>query len=267
MATKVKTKPAVRPRPTGMLPHEEVVPFDPGFKFPGANAAITFDAESFQQWVYSVLPLAKELPKSGDIGGGLPVGEFTFYIKRLPLWEYTNTALWLFTTPRMDWRRTQLAIYRRTTKAHVRFSDTVYVPILGTVKEVWMSLTPNEILTQRGQLRRAKGKTAMAGLGLGWAARQVLQKKSVTHLTIFERDQAVIDTFGASLIQDFPDRVTITQGDAYEQDWHQFDVSLWDIWASYGGADCDSRFKKIRDSLRAADKVCYGWGDNIYGDR
>ena len=100
----------------------------------------------------------------------------------------------------------------------------------------------------------------MAGLGLGWAARRVLERKKVDHLTVVERDLDVIKTFGNPLKEEFGDKLTLVCGDAYEQDWMPYDVSLWDIWADYGGVAWDRKFEKIRKDLELAGKACVYWG-------
>ena len=104
------------------------------------------------------------------------------------------------------------------------------------------------------------------GLGLGWSARRILERKKVKHLTIIEKNQHVLSCFGRSLQQDFGDRVTLTQDDAYDVDWQPFDVAIWDIWAAYGQAQDDRHFQQIKTAMQQAGKVCEGWVQNIYND-
>jgi len=253
--------------PSKIYPHEKPVPFVENFKWPGANNTITFTADSFSRWVLESLPLIKGMKpmhytKVRD--KGMRVGDkFYFYLRSLPLFQMISP--FAFCTPRPT--RSRLAVYRRTISAFAAFDDVVNIPVLcDNLLHPWMSLTPNEIFTQRGQIRRAKGKTAMAGLGLGWAARKVLERKQVKSLTIYERDSAVIETFGASLVADFGDRVTIEQADAYLVDWQQYDVALWDIWKDYGDACDDRKFWGIKRAMESNGKVCEGWGQTVHSD-
>ena len=251
-----------------MEQHERPIGFNPGFKFPGGNRSITFDAASFTAWVEDALPAVKTMTPCEHRQAterGIKVGNYYFYLRPLPMYEMR--ANWMFST-KLHKRRCGLPIYRRMTKAYVYFSDVVNIPVLCNAKlEPWMSLTPNEVLTQRNTIRRAKGNVGMAGLGMGWAAKQMLQKKTVKHLTIYERDQAVIDVFGKPLQEQYTDRVTLLCGDAYEADWGQHDIALWDIWPGYGDADFDPEFKAIKKKLEAVGTPCIGWGDNVYDKR
>lgn len=163
-----------------------------------------------------------------------------------------------------EWHRSFLTTPLSPTR-HIRiaFDGPVTIPILAkpgqTMLNPWMSLTPMEILTQRAQLRRAKGRVAIAGMGMGWLARRVLERKSVECLTVVEKDEAVLRHFGLTLQQQFGNRIVLVHGDAYEHDWSNYDVSLWDIWEKIGDAAWDSKFLKLRNQLRIAGRVCEGW--------
>lgn len=271
-----KTKKKVKPKLIQKMDDwEKPVPFDEGFKFPGGGVRITFEAKSFMNWIHECLPVTVGMPSIDYTQvkeRGIAIGDnFHFYMRELPMVgmdvpDFGGYGMFSFLlTPRPT--RSSLKIYRRTTAAYVAFSECVSIPVLCDKDlQPWMSLTPNEILTQRGQLRRAKGHTAIAGLGLGWMARKILQRKSVTKLTVIEKDQSVIDFFGKPLKDDFGDRIELVNADAYVVNWQTFDVSLWDIWEGYGNAQSDSKFQTIKRDLIKADKVCFGWGDNIYRD-
>lgn len=277
-ATKQK-KPKVEKLVQKIGDHEQPVPFEESFKFPGAGKLITFTGDSYDDWVRQMLPGVDQVPSVETLSSaevrsvGIAVGsEYLFYRRPLDLMRMVSPwggfgFLMPIGTPRPA--RCLLEIYQRTTEAYVGFDRRIYIPVLCDQDlKPWMSLTPNEILTLRGQIRRASGHTVVAGLGLGWSARKMLQRKQVTKLTVVERDQAVIDYFGGPLEEEFGDRVEFVGASAYDFDWlaEDIDVGLWDIWDQYGYADSDSTFRRIRDSMRKAGKVCMGWGDNIYKD-
>jgi len=230
-----------------------VEPFRESFKWPGHNKLILFDSDSYNEWIESVLPWAADIPVLTQWEArtqGIPVGDKYMCYRR--------------TLHKMQ----QLKLFRGRSTGYCGFDDDVEIPILAETRWAapWMSLTPNEILTQRGQIRRAKKNTGMAGLGLGWAARKVLEREQVDHLTIVERDAAVIEAFGTSLKDEFGDRLTIIEGDAYCYDWSQHDVALWDIWEGWGEASDDRQFWTIKRSLESDGKTCIGWGQTVHSD-
>jgi len=252
---------------TGMLSHEVPVPFDPNFKFPGGGRSITFFATSFMHWVTDTMPICSTMTPCDykEVKtGGIPVGEWAFYLKRIPMWV-TQTSWFFF---RMSTQRVRgaLDLYRGKSVAQVMFSAPVDIPVLCDSKgEPWMSLTPNEILTQRGQIRRTRGNVGVAGLGLGWATENILQRKQVKHCTVYERSADIIRVFGEQLLERFPDKLTIVNTDAYAVDWLQHDVAVWDIWKEFGDARWDRKFEQVKQDMSAAGKVCIGWGDTDHG--
>lgn len=250
-----------------MLATEQAVPFTESFKYPGARQTITFTASSYTQWVHSIFPQLQGCePISHEQAHELAhnVGRFWFFYRIMPMEEWRQA--FLFSKPRLV--RSSLQIYKRTTAAYCNFDAPVGIPILcernrdPNLMQPWMSLTPNEVLTQRGQVRRARGKVAMAGLGLGWAARRVLERSAVEHLTVVDIDEAVLKYFGEPLQAEFPGKLTLVQGNAYTAiDWQAYDVALWDIWPGYGDAGWDNHYQAIKQSLTHQGKVCVAWGD------
>ena len=264
--------------PVGIEQGEKVELFNEKFKWPGTNRMITFDGLDFQKWIYNALPMCRDikpLEESKARARGYRVGEFVFYMRPLSMWRWASRWEGMGIPFGLDMgekipKRHALEIYKNRQAAYCAFDAEINIPILakpdkyeGMRLQPWMSLTPNEIFGQRGQIRRAKKDTAMAGLGLGWAARKVLERKQVDHLTVYEKSQDIIDTFGESLVCDYPDKVTLVCADAYEVDWHQHDVSLWDIWPCWGDAAWDNEFAKIRSVLEQDGRVCVGWGQGV----
>jgi len=260
--------------PKGMADHETPVPFTENFKWTDAPnyGWMTFDTDSYYAWVKDAMPWVTEVPScqiSDAKEKGIKIGNCVLYRRPLPMWHITSPwggFVAAFSTSRVV-RRCTLPIYRGETKRHIAFSrKTSIVTLANPVGKPWMSLSPNEILTQRGQVRRAKGDVAMAGMGLGWAARRVLQRPKVKHLTVYEKNEDIATFFGEKLQEEFGDRFNYVVGDAYEADWMQHDVGLWDIWPGWGGAGWDRKYIAIREEMRAAGKVCVGWGEGVHRD-
>ena len=223
----------------------------------GWREGITFDAASYTRWMENALPIIKSMKPITShqaMKRGKRVGNKIFYLRPLPMIE--------------DGERRGLAIYDNRSGLLLRnqitvyFSDVVNIPILADSEfDPWMSLTPNEVYTLRDSFNQANGNVAMAGLGLGWAARKVLQRRQVEKLTIFDIDPHVIRFFGKSLLKDFGSRVEIINESAYEVDWSQYDVALWDIWQGFGEAQDDEQFLALKRQAQSKGKVFLGWGE------
>jgi len=269
-ATKKKKSTKKESLPTKIRDWEKPIPFTETFKWDDLSSynLTTFTANSYTEWMGETLPIINSM----GIGNkkGTKVGDWLFYLKPLPLFYWGSPfASFGFGFGGMGAKqhamRSTLAVYRGETPRNVCFDAVVNIPVLADkYLHPWMSLTPNEIFTLRGSIRRAKKDTAIAGLGMGWVARKVLERKQVKHLTIYERSQDLIDFFGNPLVEDFGDRVSLVCCDAYDAPWMNHDVALWDIWQGFGEAGWDRKYRKIRDEMRDADKVCIGWGEGVH---
>ena len=258
MATKTKEK--LAPLPKTIRKFENPIPFTENFKWQDLDA--TFTVKSFTDWTKKSLPIIKNLkPMTVETAEkkGVKIGDDkVFYLRKLPIWHYYAPYGFMKSRP----TRTCLGVWRGETQRQVSFDGVVSIPVLANSDmEPWMSLTPNEVFTLRGQIRRAKKDVAVAGLGLGWVSRKILERKQVDRLTIYEKDKHLIEYFGQSLIDDFGDRVSLVHADAYEVDWFQHDVALWDIWKGLGNAAWDKKYKAIRSEMISEGKTCIGWGE------
>lgn len=268
--TTTKERPAA---PVGLRPYEKnVLPWSESFVVPSSvrhNDTVTIEAVSFQDWADKLFPELAILPATESNAIDVPtivVGDYRLYRRVFPMYHWSPGGFsGFFGLPsRFEWHRSFLTTPLSPTR-HIRitFDAPVTIPILAkpgqTMLNPWMSLTPMEILTQRAQLRRAKGRVAIAGMGMGWLARRVLERKNVECLTVVEKDEAVLRYFGLTLQQQFGNRIVLVHGDAYEHNWSNYDVSLWDIWEKIGDAAWDSKFLKLRNQLRIAGHVCEGW--------
>lgn len=276
MTTMTKKK---KELPTTIGKCETVVDFTEAFKCPDRNTSITFDGDTYQNWVYETLPLSMQVePMDAHTARteGVKIGDYTFYMRPFPMWRWGSRweGLGMFgmfggildTSEKIP-RRMWLDLYRSGRKhSQCGFDREVYIPIMAKKCSVqgslepWMSLTPMEVMTQRSQVKRGRGNVGMAGLGLGWSARRVLERKQVKQLTIVEKDPAVIEAFGASLEEEFGSRVQFVCGDAYDHNWLDYDVSMWDIWEEYAGPAWDRKFATIKHKIEAAGKACVYWG-------
>ena len=134
---------------------------------------------------------------------------------------------------------------------YVFFRRSVFFPVLTTNIDLWMSLTPFEIHSQRAGVRKARGNVLVGGLGIGWFARQVLKRKEVSRVTVVEHEQALIDFFGPPLLREFGDRLSIIHGDAFDRTTakpSRYDSVLFDIWAGFGASKGDSRWSAIAET-------------------
>lgn len=243
--------------PTKIFDYEKPIEFTEDFKWPSTNS-VTFIADSYNKWIRRVLPQFADL-KSGLNNHIQICPEFKFCLRPLPTWHLD--APYAFMKPRPT--RSGLAIYKGITEKEARFDDIVNIPILYTNTSTWMSLTPNEVFTLRGQIRRAKGNVGIAGLGLGWTARRILERKQVNKLVVCDINNDILESFGKPLKEEFGDKIELLNEDAYDIDWNKYDVSLWDIWKGFGDSGYDKKFKEIKDNVIKNGKFCIGWGQGI----
>ena len=163
---------------------------------------------------------------------------------------------------------------------YVIFSDDVAIPMLidlnrdakgnpfdETVSEanrvyfgnVWMSLTPNEMMSQRSGIAAGKGTAVIGGLGLGWFVRKVCEKECVERVIVVDVSQELLDWYGYDLCASFPKVADVICDDIYNQiSRHGEDaVYLLDIWPTHEGANSDRRFQRLK--LELGDRL-WGWG-------
>lgn len=120
--------------------------------------------------------------------------------------------------------------------------------------EVVMSNTPMEIRTCEAFIERATGCVLINGLGLGMVLHAILQKPDVTHVTVIEKSQDVINLVAESFAHD--PRVEIIHADAlkycppagvtYNVVWH-------DIWPGFSSSNLDEMEALEHKYLRLCD--------------
>jgi hypothetical protein len=208
------------------------------------------------------MPQAAKMPASKlrDLSVAIKVGDkFRFYVAALPLTELVSRFMFSDSLVEVP---TKLDIWGHGSSS-CSFTAPVRIPVLANDKgDAWMSLTPNEVLTQRKLLKAAKGDVGMAGMGMGWLARRVLEKPSVTSLTVYDVDPHVLAFFGKpleALAAELNKPLRLVLANAYEVDWTKHSCSLWDIWLRGDDGSDDSKFWTICRKLREQKISCHGW--------
>ncbi|MBO4277916.1 MAG: hypothetical protein J5925_05930 [Clostridia bacterium] len=136
----------------------------------------------------------------------------------------------------------------------IGFFDCVYryPGVLQNGRE-WMTLLPNEIITQRVPVKKARGRVLTYGLGLGYFAFSAANKPQVDSVTVVERDESVIELFKTFILPALPcaDKINIVCADAFDYAEHiapngKFDYIFADIWHDpTDGVELYKRFKTL----------------------
>ncbi len=135
-----------------------------------------------------------------------------------------------------------------------------YPAVLENGRE-WMLVTPNEIVTMREPIRRARGKVLTFGLGLGYFAFMAARKPDVEAVTVVERDADVIRLFESFVRPQLPcaEKIRVVRDDAFayaEQNMRDggFDVVFADIWHDPSdGVAAYRKLKRFEDRLPGAE--------------
>lgn len=116
------------------------------------------------------------------------------------------------------------------------FSEPFRAPMVEENGREWMTVTPSEINTMTADVRAARGKVAVFGLGLGYYAFMAARKPEVSHVVVVEREKSVISLFHEFLLPQFPQaaKVEVVQADAFAyaetMGRERFDLAYVDIW-------------------------------------
>jgi hypothetical protein len=116
------------------------------------------------------------------------------------------------TEDQSKWDRIRNAVHgsRRYTPAGT------YTQLLTPGRNIMMSDTPDEIRDHMTMIYRAKGHVLINGLGIGVVLQACLNKDEVTHATIIELSQDVIDLVAPHYREKYGERLTIIKADALE---------------------------------------------------
>lgn len=127
-----------------------------------------------------------------------------------------------------------------------------FLSVLQNGRE-WMTMMPNELVTQRIPIKKASGRVCTYGLGLGYFAFMCAAKDEVESVTVVERDESVISLFKEMLLPCFihPEKLEIVSADAFEfaekeAPERRFDYIFADIWHDPSdGVGAYKRFKAL----------------------
>lgn len=119
----------------------------------------------------------------------------------------------------------------------------------------WMAIKPNEIETMRAPIAAARGRVLAMGLGLGYYAYMTSRKDEVSHVTVVERDPAVIRLFREELLPQFEHRskMEIICADALDFAEKElprggYDTVFADLWHDAGdGLPLYARLRRIEE--------------------
>lgn len=106
----------------------------------------------------------------------------------------------------------------------------------GDTNVSWMSVEPFEIESFRKFIEEAEGNVLLGGLGLGYVAYMLSEKKEVENITILEMNQDVISVFQENILPQFKnkDKIKVIHADAIKY-LQENDLSFYnhinvDIW-------------------------------------
>ena len=139
---------------------------------------------------------------------------------------------------------------------HIGYFDQKfnYLALLKN-NEIWMSLNPNEIKTMEPYINKAKGHVLVLGLGMGYVAYMMANKKEVKDVSIIEKDSNVIKIFNNLLWPSFnnKEKIKIINDDAInylKQKQNRYDYIFADIWHSPDdGLPLFLKIKKINRNI------------------
>lgn len=93
---------------------------------------------------------------------------------------------------------------------------------------LWMRISPHEIQGCFESVKRAKGRVGVVGLGLGYFTEEVLKKKEVSEVIVYELSEEVIEIYNKNFGQN--SKLTIIHGDAFNAKREKFDFFFVDIY-------------------------------------
>ncbi len=252
--------------------NQTALSFTENFKF-SHGELLEFDAVSFQDWLDETLPQAVNLKpctlQEAGSGDSIDLGKFRLLRFTLPTHSLRQNEFFGVPLGKATRTRETLRVYQGSKLAHVGFSDAVHIPVLVEPRQsgnwkVWMSLTPMEIATCRGGVRKAFGEVLLGGMGLGWMAKRIAARKQVSKLAIVDWNLDVLNFVGKALREEFPGKkIELIHDDVWKHiDSHRsYDSFILDVWESYGRAEYDKYFVDLKKWCEQNDRRVWGWGD------
>jgi spermidine synthase len=120
--------------------------------------------------------------------------------------------------------------------------------------QLMMSDTHHEKMTNYEIVHRAYGRVLIAGLGIGMILVPILQKDEVTHVTVLEKEQGVIDLVGPKFQNP---KLEIIHADVF--DWQppkdqKWNVIYFDIWGHTSSDDLKEMAQLKRKYAKRLDR-------------
>lgn len=248
---------------------------------------LVIDAKSYNKWVKEMCYVCPPQCLGGanlkldyrELQCKKEVGPYVFYIRtippthieRRPKFGTLPLGLPMFLLEPSEIEETEviskISIIQNDLKGSVSFNGPVQIPILAKERggydknQIWMSLTPMEVMSQKPGLDLAQGRVLIGGLGMGWLTQRVLEKPGVTHVTQIEIDPDIIQFFGQPLLQKYGDKLEILEANVWEflesLETQEYDTILLDIWPRYHDSRSDPNVKE----LRKVHPRIWAWGE------
>lgn len=226
---------------------------NPGYK----NREVCFKASTYnvaQKHLFDIEPVL--LTHKGT-RGPLDTDVVSPVIKK----SYRN-ARWVYRNVILS-RGESLSLSFGNAKGKVYFDGDVSFPVLYMWTpnrydsfDTWMSITPQEIVTQRSGISHCKGTVCIGGYGLGWFLEQVAKKRTVKKIVLVEKYEELFDWFGNEhikhVIKETGTPIEIVIGDVFpylKENHEKFDRIALDVFKSYGNNNLDDNHD-VRDLLR-----------------
>jgi hypothetical protein len=169
-------------------------------------------------------------------------------------WGYRHCTL-----PRGDW----LYTWHAGRRGLVCFDADVTIPMIyqNMPSNIWMSITPAEMLSQRRAIQFAKGNVVLVGLGMGWLLDRICAKKIVNNVVVVEKSQELMDWYGYRICREQPKVEKVLVNNVYDV-LEQFDPTkykfIFDIWIGYGDAYHDVEYQNFKEQPHVR---TWAWGD------
>ena len=131
-------------------------------------------------------------------------------------------------------------MYRKKEKLDINILE------LHGPNNIWMRISPIEIESSYMFIKYAKGKVGIVGLGLGYVVQELLKKKDVKEIIVYEIDKDVIDLYYLNFKEN--EKVKIINEDAYKAKSEEFDyfyVDIYEYQFSYKVVEDYEKFNKL----------------------
>lgn len=144
--------------------------------------------------------------------------------------------------------------------------ETTWHKLVSDEHGTWMTDLPIEQCQIDQLLRGMRGTVLVGGLGLGYAATVLAQRKSVKEVLVVERQKEVIDLVLPHL--NLPQKVRVVQEDLFRflrGKPRHFDFAFFDIWQGDGETDFHEYVVPLRAAVRdwCEDDHVQCWNENV----